>query len=267
MEPQIIDYYNEMPSGANVIEKMNEEFSILNSENNILKKTNQKYCERLTKLKKYEMIKIEVSSKEELFIKGKSVIDNIPKFTTIIYDFLNHTGWCNNLPETDGSGLHIMCHAGLGYWDFWETDLLEWSGCTYGYDNSNNFHYNKYLKLKIIEELHTLFNLEKKNILSWFNYIIDEAFNQVELTIYNLIENNISPQNPDILKNIIHKIIMTKLFGWNDETDEPREVLTNNEYLIQNIYYFVDCEKCGQIFVGNNYDDYDFYDNDCVCED
>ena len=54
MEPQIIDYYNEMPSGANVIEKMNEEFSILNSENNILKKINQEYCDRLTKLKKYE---------------------------------------------------------------------------------------------------------------------------------------------------------------------------------------------------------------------
>ena len=27
MEPQIIDYYNEMPSGVNVIEKMNEELA------------------------------------------------------------------------------------------------------------------------------------------------------------------------------------------------------------------------------------------------
>jgi hypothetical protein len=26
MEPQLIDYYNEMPSGANVIDKMNKEF-------------------------------------------------------------------------------------------------------------------------------------------------------------------------------------------------------------------------------------------------
>ena len=38
MEPQIIDYYNEMPSGVNVIEKMNEEFSILQKENDELKK-------------------------------------------------------------------------------------------------------------------------------------------------------------------------------------------------------------------------------------
>lgn len=37
MEPQIIDYYNETPSGVNVIEKMNEEFSILQKENDELK--------------------------------------------------------------------------------------------------------------------------------------------------------------------------------------------------------------------------------------
>ena len=37
MEPQIIDYYNEMPSGVNVIEKMNEELAQVQKENNILK--------------------------------------------------------------------------------------------------------------------------------------------------------------------------------------------------------------------------------------
>ena len=29
MEPQLIDYYNEMPHGVNVIEKLNEEFDEL----------------------------------------------------------------------------------------------------------------------------------------------------------------------------------------------------------------------------------------------
>ena len=38
MEPQITDYYNEMPTGVNVIEKMNEEFNILQKENDELKK-------------------------------------------------------------------------------------------------------------------------------------------------------------------------------------------------------------------------------------
>ena len=37
MEPQIIDYYNEIPSGVNVIEKMNEELAQVQKENNILK--------------------------------------------------------------------------------------------------------------------------------------------------------------------------------------------------------------------------------------
>ena len=37
MEPQIIDYYNETPSGVNVNEKMNEELAQIQKENGILK--------------------------------------------------------------------------------------------------------------------------------------------------------------------------------------------------------------------------------------
>ena len=37
MEPQIIDFYNEMPSGVNVIDKLNEEFNNLQNEYNKLK--------------------------------------------------------------------------------------------------------------------------------------------------------------------------------------------------------------------------------------
>lgn len=36
MEPQVIDYYNEMPSGVNVIEKMNEELVQVQKENVII---------------------------------------------------------------------------------------------------------------------------------------------------------------------------------------------------------------------------------------
>ena len=38
MEPQIIDYYNEFPSGANVIDRLNEEFNTLQLENQELNK-------------------------------------------------------------------------------------------------------------------------------------------------------------------------------------------------------------------------------------
>ena len=37
MEPQIADFYNEMPSGVNVIDKLNEEFNKLQNEYNKLK--------------------------------------------------------------------------------------------------------------------------------------------------------------------------------------------------------------------------------------
>ena len=52
MEPQIIDYYNEMPSGINVIEKMNEEFSDLQKENDELKKENGEIQEKLFNIRR-----------------------------------------------------------------------------------------------------------------------------------------------------------------------------------------------------------------------
>lgn len=42
LEPQIIDYYNDEPIGAKIIQKLNEEFSELQSEMEELKKEHQK---------------------------------------------------------------------------------------------------------------------------------------------------------------------------------------------------------------------------------
>ena len=55
MEPQIIDYYNEMPSGINVINKMNEELDELQ----------KKYNELEKKLESYEPSGILYSSENE----------------------------------------------------------------------------------------------------------------------------------------------------------------------------------------------------------
>jgi len=43
MEPQIIDHYNDLPQFAKVIDKMNEEFTELQSENEELKRELEKY--------------------------------------------------------------------------------------------------------------------------------------------------------------------------------------------------------------------------------
>jgi len=67
MEPQIVDYYNEMPSGINVIDKMNEELVELQKEKDILKK----------KLESYEKIK-DITN-----IKIDNFHNNIEKFCLI----------------------------------------------------------------------------------------------------------------------------------------------------------------------------------------
>ena len=72
MEPQIIDFYNEMPHSVNVINKLNEEFNELQNSYEIMKK----------KLKKYEMHKppiVYFNNREELdslIINCKEIIKN-----------------------------------------------------------------------------------------------------------------------------------------------------------------------------------------------
>ena len=72
MEPQVIDYYNEMPSGVNVIEKMNEELAQVQKENDKLKDKLKQYQKPTkifesnedwnnTKNKLYDMIRKEIN--------------------------------------------------------------------------------------------------------------------------------------------------------------------------------------------------------------
>ena len=58
MEPQMVDYYNEMPAVINVIEKMNEELSDSQAENDTLKKTICILKYQLSKNKKNKKYKI-----------------------------------------------------------------------------------------------------------------------------------------------------------------------------------------------------------------
>ena len=64
MEPQLIDYYNEIPHGINVIDKMNEELSEAQKEIEELKK-NQKTEEQNKFMKRFQMPRIKVNSVEE----------------------------------------------------------------------------------------------------------------------------------------------------------------------------------------------------------
>ena len=73
MDPQIIDHYNGMPSGVNVIDRMNEEFDEAQKEIGELKKQNELLEDNLYGKPMLQRIKI---SKEETSKYG-TIIDNI----------------------------------------------------------------------------------------------------------------------------------------------------------------------------------------------
>ena len=265
MEPQILDYYNEFPSGVNIINKLNEEFDELQKENVKLKK-------ELEKNKPIEPLRIKVNNIDDFIKKGKSIKEFIPKFKKIIYDFLKHEGWTSELPGPDRVGKGPMSYAGLGYWDTHSANLHIWwnNQDTYIYGEYiwGSQSYNIYLKIKLIEELYNLFeiDIEKRNKKGWFNNLLDEAFTEVGQTIYPILENCHLSTNK--YYDIIYKIIGVNLFGWaygrNDIYDDEQD--NNNETFIQNIYYY-ECKNCKEILEGNNYDVINTEEyRECYCE-
>ena len=97
MEPQLIDYYNEMPSGINVIDKMNEELAALQKKYDYLEK----------KINKFKCPFIIVNSKEE-YKNYDNIISNSFKETIKRHLYDKETGLfaiirkegCHYFPET-----------------------------------------------------------------------------------------------------------------------------------------------------------------------
>jgi predicted RNase H-like nuclease (RuvC/YqgF family) len=62
MEPQIVDYYNELPHAVNVIDKMNEELSETQNENEKLKRELEDFHKLMNR---FNMPRIKVDTVEE----------------------------------------------------------------------------------------------------------------------------------------------------------------------------------------------------------
>ena len=101
MEPQIIDYYNETPHGINVIDKLNEEYSELQSKFEYIKSITDRYiapvqiAKTYDEYKKYEKILDEEFPKKVREILkdveyGILAIYNIDKNPTDVYHTVNH---------------------------------------------------------------------------------------------------------------------------------------------------------------------------------
>ena len=52
MEPNMVDYYNELPSGINVIDKMNEEYETINNKCKSLEIQNDRLKSQIIRIKK-----------------------------------------------------------------------------------------------------------------------------------------------------------------------------------------------------------------------
>jgi hypothetical protein len=77
MEPQIIDYYNETPHGVNVIDKLNEEYSELQSKYDNIKSYNNRYIAPIQIAKTYdEYLKYKKILNEEFPDKIREILNN-----------------------------------------------------------------------------------------------------------------------------------------------------------------------------------------------
>ena len=243
MEPQLIDYYNEMPSGINVIDKMNEELAVLQKKYDELENKHDEYV-NTHKKETFLMPKIRINTIDELKIYAEKIEKSLPIFKKIIYDFLNHEGWILEYDSPDEAGKHIMGYAGCGFWDTWETDELKWGNTTaqaFYYEDLCNTQYNLYLKCKLLDELYKLFPEYTERKRGWFHQEIDECFDEVTLIIKTILENDCGTTK-EKLHDIIYKIIMEQLFGWYWDLFPNENLDNDNSDYIQNIIYYECCE-------------------------
>ena len=279
MEPQMIDYYNELPQVVNVIDKMNEELAELQV----------KYEELITLYVEYVrthldetfiMPKIRVNTMDELKVYGERIFNSVPVFTKIIYDFLKYEGWILECDRPDREGLGVMGYSGCGFWDNWEHTELKWgdtSAQEFYYGELCTTNYNVYLKCKLLEELYNLFPEYTERKRGWFHKIIDEAFETIGITIGTILEYECMLSKGE-LHDMIYRIIIEKLFGWGRGHEAegvgafPLYYL--NEDYIQNIIYY-QCETCKKIFHGEDSMEYQeeeyeiswFQENGNICQE
>ena len=253
IEPRLIDYYNELPHGINVIDKMNEELEEL-------QKKYDELHEKYNKLQPFPMPKIRVKSINELELYAGEIYHSVTLFKKIIYDFLNYEGWILEYDSPDRVGMSMLCYTGCGFWGTWETDNLKWGDTTaqefYGIGNCNTA-YNIYLKCKLLDQLYKLFPEYTNRKRGWFHQQIDESFKEVESFFSIILENENENIKERINKNeyhdIIYRIIMEKLFGWGGLFPDDNE---NSDY-VQNIIYYECCQYKihGEEFIETTVDD------------
>ena len=249
MEPQVIDYYNDMPLGVNVIDKMNEELAELQD----------KYEEINKIVNKYRIPCFKVKNVEEYNRKTEQIGAFSEKIKEIIMDESKGLIATHNLMERP------------------QHNAYEW--IKYVCDTYSHWYPGeKSMITKMIDGLDDL--TENKN-KEWASYRINYSLKKI-LSVYSrgpaVIYEQPNSQSEDLrndIEEICDSIIEYILVGDGNMTFDPEapELFCNfippkddAEYA-QNLYNalsFYNCEKCNVI---SCYGEPENYGNRLLCVD
>lgn len=245
MEPNIIDYYNELPNSVNVIDKLNEEYSELLEK---YEKLNKKYDTLKYKYDKLTILgnppRVIVNSVNEFLVDYEDKLKNLEN---IIKDVFNSEEFKNSI-----DGMPHLLSDGI-WWSLKDDgDVDDVRGIFYPIYNEMNIITNnqnpKWCKVKLKDTLDELcklpdnFKYAKHYIRNDFDRNnIEESYTRYEIPPGKWIESKLN------IDNIICFMI-NNLVGEEDDR-------MGDENVIAGLRTFK-CNRCGQI---DNYipDDHD----------
>lgn len=249
MEPQIIDIYNDMPMGINVIDKMNEEFTELQKKYDELQKKYDELDKLNKAVNKYKMPCFKVDTVED-YNEWTNKLENFTeKLDLIIRD--------------ENYGLMTVFQAGgrpvNNLYELFEN---------YKYKINGRYYYPNEIKSiedKLIDELNELTEYKNKEwsayriryslkeILSNYtfdNFELDEVSREIsEYIMCGDGNNEFDPEAPILYCNFIPE---------NCEENEGDPVTSS---ILWNMVYY-NCEKCNKI---SNYGEPENVDNKLLC--
>jgi hypothetical protein len=255
MEPQLIDYYNEMPSGINVIDKMNEELTELQKKYDKLDKVVNKYkipCFKVDTVEEYN----EWTNKFEKFCETvHDIIKDEENGLMSILKFSLDGPWPCNVASLYGSykkGIRRL------------PTIRRMDGGGNGWPKPNHpqsilsEELNKLTKYKNDEWAYNRVKYSFKQILDDYKYEdidnidLGELSDRIDEHIINSGGNEaFNPEEPILYCNFIP-----------ENCEENEEYPDSSTYLYNIIYY--DCEKCNKL---SRYGEPENVDNKLLCCD
>ena len=220
MEPQIIDYYNELPHGINVIDKLNKEYDQLQSN----------YDEYIKSITNRYIAPIQIAKNYDEYKKYEKILDE--ELPEKIREILNDKNYgllaINNLDPYPGSVYHRIKH------NSWKYNCSKYKS-----------HDKEWCSDKIVNELD---NITKNKNRKWCEDRINLAFEICLFKYDNINEKN----NEEIIDDLIDHILNdedylpnfytgTIDFHTNENIDNGLEL----EFSSLSCLNCYQCEKCG----------------------